>query len=473
VDLAMSVEQELAPSSLTGIGGRLNLLIDQCGDILKAGDKRALAQRTAIFSFLIRVASAAVAYLMQVALARWMGSYEYGIFVFVWVWVIIIGTLSSFGFNTSVLRFIPEYTEQQDPARLRGFLFAGRWLPVGLATLIALLGIAGVYFLGDWIEQVYVLPVYLALVCLPLYTLTDIQDSIARAYSWPGIALIPPYLVRPFLILAFMALAIYGLGRGADAATATAAAIGATWLAGLLQLLFLKRKLAPKVPNVRKKMDLGFWVRISTPFVLVEGFYILLAHTDILILALYLPPDQVAIYFAALKTIGLVSFVAFAVTAGVTHRFAELNAAGDAEGLSAFMRDAVKWTFWPSVAAAIAVLAVGYPLLMLFGPEFTAGYEIMFILALGILARAAVGPVESLLNMLGHQIVCAKVLIGAVALNIAANFALVPYFGLAGAAAATSFAIIAETIFLYGIANRLVGINVLAWSKPSKEGGAE
>ncbi len=468
----MSVEQEFGPANLTGIGGQLGRLFDQGREILKAGDKRALAQRTAIFSFFIRVASAAVAYLMQVALARWMGSYEYGIFVFVWVWVIIIGTLSGFGFNTSVLRFVPEYTEQKDPARLRGFLFTGRLLPIGLSTLIALFGIAGVYLLGDWIEQVYVLPAYLALVCLPLYTLTDIQDGIARAYSWPGIALIPPYLVRPFLILALMALAIYGLGHEADAATATAAAIGATWLAGLLQLLFLKRKMAPKIPSGPKKVELGFWVRISAPFVLVEGFYILLAHTDILILTLYLPPDQVAIYFAALKTIGLVSFVAFAVTAGVTHRFAELNAAGDVEGLNVFMRDAVKWTFWPSVAAAIAVLIVGYPLLMLFGSEFTTGYPIMFILALGILARAAVGPVESLLNMLGHQIVCAKVLVGAVALNIAANFALVPYFGLAGAAAATSFAVIAESMLLYGMANRLVGINVLAWSRP-KLGGSE
>ncbi len=468
----MRVEQEFGLANLTGIGGRLGRLLDQTRDILKAGDKRALAQRTAIFSFLIRVASAAVAYLMQVALARWMGSYEYGIFVFVWVWVIIMGSLSGIGFNTSVLRFIPEYTEQRDAPRLRGILFTGRWLPVGLSTLIALLGIAGVYLLGDWIEQVYILPAYLALVCLPLYTLTDVQDGIARAYSWPGIALIPPYLVRPFLILAFMAAAIYGLGHDANAATATAAAIGATWLAGLLQLLFLRRKLAPKVPSGPKQLELGFWVRISAPFVLVEGFYILLAHTDILILALYVPPDQVAIYFAALKTIGLVSFVAFAVTAGVTHRFAELNAAGDRDALESFVRDAVKWTFWPSVAAALVMLAVGYPLLMLFGPEFTDGYPIMFVLAIGILARAAVGPVEALLNMLGHQIICAKVLIGVVALNIAANFALVPHFGLLGAATATSFAVIVESVLLYGIANRVLGINVLAWSRPSKEGEA-
>ena len=41
--------------------------------------------------FLIRVAAAALAYLSNVLFARWMGSYEFGIFVYVWTWVLLIG----------------------------------------------------------------------------------------------------------------------------------------------------------------------------------------------------------------------------------------------------------------------------------------------------------------------------------------------------------------------------------------------
>ena len=36
-------------------------------------------------------------------------------------------------------------------------------------------------------------------------------------------------------------------------------------------------------------------------------------------------------------------------------------------------------------------------------PDFVAGYPLMFILAIGLIARAAVGPAERLLNMLGEQ----------------------------------------------------------------------
>ena len=36
---------------------------------------------------------------------------------------------------------------------------------------------------------------------------------------------------------------------------------------------------------------------------------------------------------------------------------------------------------------------MGKPLLALFGAAFVDGYQVMFILAAGLLARAAVGPV--------------------------------------------------------------------------------
>ena len=38
---------------------------------------------------------------------------------------------------------------------------------------------------------------------------------------------------------------------------------------------------------------------------------------------------------------------------------------------------------------------------------FAQGYSLMFMLAVGLLARAAVGPVERLLNMVGEQRICA------------------------------------------------------------------
>ena len=76
--------------------------------------------QAALAAFAIRVLSAAIAYLSQVVLARWMGSTEYGIFVWVWVWVLILGGLSSLGLQLSVIRYVPQYLALQQMDLLAG-----------------------------------------------------------------------------------------------------------------------------------------------------------------------------------------------------------------------------------------------------------------------------------------------------------------------------------------------------------------
>ena len=147
------------------------------------------------------------------------------------------------------------------------------------------------------------------------------------------------------------------------------------------------------------------------------------------------------------------------------HRFAEYHALGDKERLSAYVTHAIQWTFWPSLAATILLLALGKPLLWLFGPQFVVGYDIMFIAAIGLLVRSAIGPVERLLNMLGHQLICASAYALSFVMNVALCIALVPRYGGHGAAAATSIALVFETVLLFWIVRRRLGLHVLAFGK--------
>ena len=93
-----------------------------------------LAQLVAGKVFLVRVGSAVLALASQVLLARWMGSFEFGIYIYVWTWVLMIGALSDIGLSSASRRFIPEYTEIKSLDRLRGFLTGSRWLAFGIAT---------------------------------------------------------------------------------------------------------------------------------------------------------------------------------------------------------------------------------------------------------------------------------------------------------------------------------------------------
>lgn len=426
--------------------------------ISKDGD-RSRAQRMAIFAFLIRVASAGVAYLLQIALARWMGSFEYGIFVFVWVWVLILGGIAPLGLNTSVIRFIPEYTETRRFALLRGLLADARAITVWVATAIMLAGMAGLYLFGDWVESYYVLPFYLALICVPLYALSEIQDGMGRGYGWMDVALLPPFVLRPLFILALMGLA-YVIGLPMSAVTAAGAAIIACWAAAVIQAVMFQHRLPRRVATGEKAHQQGLWLAVSLPLLLVLSFELLLQNTDVLVLSLFRDPTDVAIYYAALKTIALMNFVHFAVSAAVANRFSAYKAQGDPDRLSAFVRDAVRWTFWPTLATAVLLLALGKPLLWLFGPGFDAAYPVMFVLAVGFLFRSAMGPAEFVLNMLGEQKLCAGILSISAVLNLALNFALIPVFGLFGAAAATALAVATAAALLGWAAKRRLGLNL-------------
>ena len=435
---------------------RAKPLLDRVDGLLFATDERGEAGRISLIAFVVRVVSAVIAFASQVLMARWMGSFEYGILVLVWTTAIIVGSLACLGFHTSVIRFIPEYRERGLLAELRGILLASRLFVLGISTLVAALGALGVWFLSDWMESYYVVPFLLGALCLPMIALTDLLQGIARAHSWALFALTPTYIMRPLLILAFMALAVW-TGFAPDARTGILASIAATYTTSVVQLAGVTRRIDLKLPGGPMAIHLGQWFMISLPIFLVESFFFLLTNADVLMVGFYLQPDDVAVYFATVKTLALVHFVYFAVKAGVATRYAQFMH-GQPDRLAAFARETVSWTFWPSLAMAALVLVLGEPMLTLFGPEFVAGYPLLFLLVLGVVARAAVGPCESLLTMTGNQNICAFVYALTLALNIGLNVALIPHFHLWGAAMSTAFAMFFEAAALSYTVWRRFGI---------------
>ena len=193
---------------------------------------------------------------------------------------------------------------------------------------------------------------------------------------------------------------------------------------------------------------------------MAEAFYLLLTYVDILALENLRSPDDAAVYYAGARLLAIVAFVYFAISGATTHKFTEYHVSGDKARLAAFFAETVRWTFWPSLAICVLILALGKPLLGLFGAGFERGYPVMFILAVGMLARAAVGPAERLLNMLGERKQCALIYAAAFAINLVLCVILIPRIGIEGAGAATSAALVVESILLYFVAKRRLGCHV-------------
>ena len=449
-----STAERLLPGPLAT---RLRPLLERVDSLLFAADERGHAGRSSLVAFVIRIASAAIALVSQVLMARWMGGFDYGVFVLVWTVMVMVGDISCLGFQTSIIRFIPEYREKGQSGELRGVMQAARLFVLLTSSLVAVAALAGMWFFSSAIESYYLLPFYLGLASLPVIALSDVLEGVARANGWSVKALAPIYILRPLLILALMAAALLA-GFPPSAQVAVVCAIAATFLSTLYQIASIVPPAMREVKGTKSSYRLREWIGVSLPIFLVDGFFYLHTNADILMIGWFMEPDDVAVYFAVLKLLALVHFVYFAVKAGVAQRYAQYAHGGREDELAAFARETVAWTFWPSLALAALMLLLGKPMLALFGEGFAAGYPLLFPLMAGVVARAFVGPAESLLTMSGHQNACARVFAATLALNLALNLTLIPLWGLWGAAIATATAMMLEALLLGLAVHRRLGI---------------
>ena len=118
---------------------------------------------------------------------------------------------------------------------------------------------------------------------------------------------------------------------------------------------------------------------------------------------------------------------------------ARLNAQGDQQKLQKLVRRTAQSAVAFALPVVVLLAVAGDRLLItLFGSEFAGAYWPLLILALGQLANAGFGATGMLLNMTGFERDVTRVVAIAAGLNVVLNLALIPIFGVIGAAIATS-----------------------------------
>lgn len=446
-------------------------MLRMADSIISGDDENSASQRIALTTFTIRVVSAFIALISQILLARWLSTFEYGIYVAIWVAVVILSTLTCIGFPSAVVRFVGEYRERERPDLIHGVIRASMLISLLVSLVIAISGCFILYTYPQIATDYYVIPVYLAAICLPMLAIEGVMDCIARAFNWPKVAFLPTYILRPIMILLVVGIAFLA-GFPANAETTMWAATIASFSATFVQYLVLFAKLRKKIPYAKPAYRIKTWVLVALPIFLVEGFYTLMTSVDVLFVSALMGPDDTAVYFATTKVLALVHFVYFAVRASVSHRYSAFHTNGNIPAFQEFVQKTVSSTFWPSLLMAVFMAITGKYFLMLFGAEFTAGTYILLVLLIGLVIRSSIGPAEALLVMAGRQKLCASIYAVTLTVNIVLNISLIPVFGIMGAANATSIALGFETASLHWAAKRSLGLYafIIPQRSPTQEG---
>ena len=401
----------------------------------------------AFFGIAARVANAGIVFLTQVLFARMLGAAEFGIYATATTAMLLAAAFATLGLTAMPQRFWPAYAAAGDLARQRGLMRFASWGPFVGGTAVAIAGSAIAYLASPVLSPAVSTAICLAMLTLPALAALDVVEGIALLKSWKYLAYGLMFIVRPLLIPTVF-LAAWMMGVRADAALAVMAVAAATWVAAFLLIILVRRKIRTSLPEGPVASDHRVWLRAGLPVMLIDGAFLLMTSTDIILLAVFADDAAVGAYSAAARLVALAAFVHQGLTWASGHHFSALHVAGESSGLADYATRMTRWTFLPSLVAAVVIAAAAPLILMLFGKGFEGGGSITAILLIGLLMRAAVGPAEQLLVMTDNQMACAYAYAWAFIANVVLCLALIPHYGALGAAIATSVAYGAASLII-------------------------
>lgn len=405
----------------------------------------------------VRLGAAGLAYLLQIVLARSLGSADYGTFSFAWSLVTIGGFLATLGFGQIGVRFLAQYHESGQHGLAWGFLLTGLSASLAGSLAIAIVALALFPLIENGYGALCCHVLAIGLIALPFFALTDFMEGVARSQGWTIRALVPPYLVRQGAIMLLLLMALV-VGRQVTAETAMIAALAATITAALVQAALLVDKLDEVLPPAPATYDLAEWRKAARPTLLSDIALLARQNIDLILLGLMAPPAAVGLYFAATRIASLLGLIDFAVSAAFGHKFA--RAAKEEGGLAALYAEARRLTFGPGLLAALVLILAAPLIMMLFGPDFATAVLPTQILLLAGAIRLAIGPAEDALSMAGHpEAVWRANAIGALVMAILCLL-LTREMQAAGAALAAAGGTVAASLMLAINLRRHLGVSV-------------
>lgn len=406
--------------------------------------------RGAGFAFILQVLGVALAYVLHIALARWLGVAGYGVYAYLVSWATVLATAGALGLPLASLRFVSQHLAAHRWSELRGVL-------VGAPGLVALGGMS-VFALGTaWAASTTSDPVpwILGLACVPLMAQLALATEVARAMGSIAASLAPGRILRPVLILLIIALLWQ---RSPTPTLALAATLAALFGAMAVQTLWLYRLVPRPVRAARPSYQPRLWLTVAFPMMVATGTALLLTQLDLLMVGLLLDAEAAGLYSAAAKTAAIIPLVLYALNVAAAPSFAALHERGDTVQLQALASRVARWAFWPSLALAIALSLGSGWILGWFGTSFVAARGVVVMLAVAYLFSAGVGSVGYLLNLSGHEYHNARTLIWAAGIDLGLNMVLIPTLGILGAGVATTLTWVFVGLRLHYLARRHVGI---------------
>lgn len=426
--------------------------------------------RGGAMSFALKALNAAIAFGLTVMLARSLGADGYGVYAYTVALVVLMSIPAEGGLPILVVRETAAAQARGDWGGVRGLWQWAAGAALAVSLLVAAVSAPVAWLAQDHFSRVELAAFALALALVPMIVLANLAGAALRGLHRVILGQLPEFVLRPAALL--IAIAVFLLvapeAMRADIAVAlhaTAALLALIATAALLLYLRPPQLGARPVAHY----DSRRWLASALPLTLVSAMQVIHQNTDLVMLGFFRPSSDVGIYRVVAQAALVIGFGLNAVNLVVAPRFARHYARGEMEALQRIATRSARLVLALTLPIVLIFVLVAGPIIALvFGEEYRGGETALAILAVGQLANAGFGSVGFLLNMTGHERDTARGMGIAAGANVLLNLALIPFFGLEGAATATAVTLVLWNILLWRAVRLRLGVDstALAWRVP-------
>ncbi len=382
---------------------------------------------------------------------------------------LILSATGLLGTDTGLARFVLRY-EAQGRGNDVGTVLKAALVPVVLvATLFGLLLAVGAERITGWVglpaPATEVLRVFA--VALPLAVLSDVCLAATQAFGNMRATVVVDRLLRSGGQPAAVTLAVLiGVGlTGLSVAWAMPYAVAAAISPVVLVRVIRRRrrgKMAEFPPRPAAEVRREFW-----SYTWLRGvariFQVALQRADIILVAALRSPAEAALYTAATRFVVLGQLGVLAIQQVLQPRLAEMLLVRDTEATSRVFTTSTAWIMALSWPIYLTATVAGPLYLRIFGERYEGqGGLVVILMGLGMLLAMAAGPVDVVLLMAGRSALSLINNGAALAVNIVLNLALIPEYGINGAAAAWAIALGVRNLLAFVQVRHILGFSSIS-----------
>ncbi len=387
-------------------------------------------------------------YVYRIIIAR-VGTEEYGLFSIGIAIFSLLTTICLLGLKGGVLRYISFYKSKQEYGKIKGIIV------FSIKTILPLGFIAGIilfifsrqisFYIFHKEDLAIVLQIFAF--AIPFAAFKEIVSSVFYAFQEIKYEVYSKNIIENLLkIISVFILILLGF----KAVGFVISYVFAIILSSFVAFYFLEKKvfslLSSTIKSIYIKKEL---IRFSLPLLFITLISPLMQWIDTLMLGYFRTPSEVGIYNAALPTASLLFFIPSILLTLYVPVLTDVYAQDKKEMFFSLYKRITKWIF----STNIMLLGVFYLfsaniLNVLFGNDYLAGSTALMILSTGYFISYIFSTSAKILMIFKKTKIILLNTVIILLLNLLLNFYLIPLYGINGAAMATSFSLIIESILV-------------------------